>query len=377
MIFGEDRRSGPPREGPALLQGRVVCGICGERMLVRYRTSKGKRIPTYICQLEAIRKSIPLCQVIPGEAIDNAIGNLLVEMITPMTLEVSLSVQQELDARFEEADKLHRLEVERARFEAELARRRYMRVDPDNRLVADSLEAEWNEKLRALKRAQEDYEREREVKLKKLDKETRTRILALAKDFSAVWNDPRTPHRERKRMFRLLVEDVTLIRREKITAHVRFRGGATHTLYLPLPLTMAQIRKIKLDIVEEIDRLLDKNYSYSEIAESLNQEGRRTWEEKPFTAKKIRWIRYAYRLKSPYQRLRDKGFLTVKEMAEKLGISPCTVHAWRRQNILRCQQYSDVRSFSLYEPPDYIRVTKGRGGRPPIVENVTTKPKTE
>jgi hypothetical protein len=147
-------------------------------------------------------------------------------------------------------------------------------------------------------------------------------MLDLAKNFPAMWIDPRTPQRERKRIFRLLVEDVTLIKRDNITVHVRFRGGTIRTLFLPLPLTMAQIRKIKSNIVKEIDSLLGENYSYSEIAENLNRQGHHTWEDKPFTAKKVAWIRHDYRLKSPYQRLRDKAFLTVKEMAEKLEISP-------------------------------------------------------
>jgi DNA-binding transcriptional regulator YiaG len=197
-------------------------------------------------------------------------------------------------------------------------------------------------------------------------------MLDLAKNFPAMWIDPRTPQRERKRIFRLLVEDVTLIKRDNITVHVRFRGGTIRTLFLPLPLTMAQIRKIKSNIVKEIDSLLGENYSYSEIAENLNRQGHHTWEDKPFTAKKVAWIRHDYRLKSPYQRLRDKAFLTVKEMAEKLEISPSTVHAWRQQGFLRCQRYSDRRPFSLYDPPDYIRITKGLGGLPPTIESVTT-----
>ena len=101
-----------------------------------------------------IETARPICQSISGAGLDQAVGKLLVEMVTPMTLELALQVQKELESRSVEHDAMRRQEVERARYECDLARRRYMQVDPDNRLVADSLEAEWNEKLRAHEQAQ-------------------------------------------------------------------------------------------------------------------------------------------------------------------------------------------------------------------------------
>jgi hypothetical protein len=148
QAYGADRR-GPPREGPALLQGLAICGVCGYRMTVHYHRSGARLIPEYLCQKStAIHTPQRSCGAISGAELDRAIGELLVEGVTPLTLEVALAVQQELEQRAEEADRLRRTQVERARYEAELARRRFMRVDPDNRLVADSLESEWNEKLR-------------------------------------------------------------------------------------------------------------------------------------------------------------------------------------------------------------------------------------
>ena len=110
-----------------------------------------------------------------------------------------------------------------------------MQVDPANRLVADSLEADWNGALRALAEAQAEYQRQRTADRATVDPEHRARILALAVDFPAVWRDPNTPQRERKRMLALLVEDVTLLKQRQVTAHVRFRGGATTTLDAPTP----------------------------------------------------------------------------------------------------------------------------------------------
>src|SRR5262249_39866831 len=143
---------------------------------------------------------------------DAAVSKLLVDMVTPMTLELALKVQCELQLRSAECEAMRRKEVERARYECDLARRRYMQVDPDNRHVADSLEAEWNEKLRALEQAQRTYEEQRVADAAGISEAHRTSIIALAKDFPRLWNDPRTPDRERKRMVRLLITDVTLLK---------------------------------------------------------------------------------------------------------------------------------------------------------------------
>src|SRR5262249_47915168 len=133
---------------------------------------------------------------------------LLVEVVSPMNLDVALTVQQELQSRLEEADRLRQKQVERARYEADLAQRRYMRVDPDNRLVADTLEADWNHKLRALTNAQKEYAHRRDQDRKVFNEEQRAAILSLATDFPRLWRDPNTPDRDRKRMVRLLLEDV-------------------------------------------------------------------------------------------------------------------------------------------------------------------------
>jgi DNA invertase Pin-like site-specific DNA recombinase len=156
----QHRAGGPAREGPALLQGLVLCGRCGNRMSVHYHQRRGTLVPDYRCIRENIHRSRPQCQTIPGQRIDETISRLLLDTVTPLALEVALTVQAELEGRAEEADQLRKSHVERARHHAELARRRYLAVDPDNRLVATTLEADWNDKLRQLNAAQDDYRRD-------------------------------------------------------------------------------------------------------------------------------------------------------------------------------------------------------------------------
>src|SRR5216684_196464 len=278
-----------------------------------------------------------------------------------MTLEVALAVQQEVETRITETDTLQRKQVERAQYEAELARRRYMNVDPGNRLVADSLEAEWNNKLRSLAEAQGHYDQQTQKQRLWIDSQTREQLLSLSADFPRVWNDPSVEPRERKRILRLLVEDVTLINGEMIQVHVRLRGGASRSLTLAKPLPIAQIRKTKPEVVAEIDGLLDRHCD-REVAEVLNRQGRRTWEDEAFNLKKIAHIRGAFKLKSRYSRLRAKGLLTAKEMSVRLGVTFTTINAWGREGLLQKHRYDNVRRC-LYEPLDENAILKGQGGR--------------
>jgi hypothetical protein len=152
-------------------------------MTVRYHARQDRLIPEYVCQRDGVEHAVSICQRIVGDQIDRVVGQLLVESVTPLALGVTLSVQQELQTRAGELDRLRRKQVERARYESDLAQRRYLHVDPANRLVADSLEADWNEKLRALTAAQEEYEQQRRQDRAIVDEQQRIRIAALASDF--------------------------------------------------------------------------------------------------------------------------------------------------------------------------------------------------
>jgi len=382
QAHGGQRRKSPPREGPALLQGLVMCGVCGERMTVRYHTRKGRQCPDYVCQLEGIRSASTKCQSIPGADIDQAIGKLLVEMVTPMALEVALRVQDELEARTDEADALRRQGLERIRHEVDLARRRFMQVDPDNRLVADALEAEWNDKLRALHDTQDELEQRRTEDHQQLDDVQRARILELATNFPRLWNDPRTPQRERKRMVRLLLDDVTLTKGDVITVGVRLRCGTTQTVTLPLALPAWQLRQTSAQVVAAIDALLD-DHTEAEIAGILNERGLRSGEGKPFHARSVKWIRRSHGLRSRYTRFRAAGMMTVAEVAALLGVTPVTIKIWRIHGLLRARPYNG-KSECLYEHPGDDPPVKARGQKlalrrrfPKVVSNRTQEVQCE
>ena len=349
QAHGSERRKSPPREGRALLQGIVICGACGGRMTVRYNSRNGRLVPTYTCQRAGIERAEPICQSIPGQSIDESVARLLIDAVSPLALEATLAVQQELQSRLEEADHLRSLHVERARYEADLARRRFMQIDPDNRLVADELEAEWNQKLRGLAAAKDECDRQRQSERSILDEEKRNRILALATDLPKLWNEPTTPDRERKRMARLLIEDVTLLKAKQITVQIRYRGGATQTLTLPLPVPAWALRQTSPGVVAEVNRLLDQ-YTDAEIARVLAERGFRSGMGKPINPAMVWRVRHHYGLNSRYQRLRDKAKLTLSEVAKVLGVSTATAKVWRREGLLCAYVYNDKGQY-LYDPP--------------------------
>jgi hypothetical protein len=347
---GEDRRAGPAREGPALLQGLAVCGKCGRRMTVRYHTrTDGTCVPDYVCQVTGIAHGIPICQFMPGASIDSAISGLILDTLTPPALEAALTVTDELTARAAQADQIRAAHVQRAQHAADAARRRYLAVDPANRLVADTLEADWNDKLRELAATQDDYDKARRATTTGLGDTQRDRIRALAADFPALWNHPATPMRERKRLIRLLITDVTLIKTGGgTTVHVRWRGGQDHSMTLPLPLNAWQERKTPQATIDLIDQLLDE-HTYGEVAGILTQRGITSGEGRTFTAGRLRAHCDRYRLRSHYQRLRETGLLTLDEIAGELGAHPSSIKRWYRLGLIT-GRLADDRGTCLYHP---------------------------
>jgi hypothetical protein len=268
-----------------------------------------------------------------------------------VAIDVALAVQQEIQARLDEADRLRQLHVQRAQYEADVARQRYLHVDPANRLVADTLEADWNGKLRALRDAQDQCQRGREADRQVLDAAQREQIRELATDFPALWQDARTPARERKRMAALLLEDVTLLKDDEIKLHVRFRGGTTTTLALPLPRNAWQVRTTSPAALDRIAELLDQEQTNAQIAAALNAQGFRTGSGQPFGGESVRWLCFAHKLKNLRQRLRDAHWLTSQEIAAALGVSYDTVKVWRSKGRLRARRCNDKFEW-LYAPLD-------------------------
>lgn len=288
------------------------------------------------------------CQSIAGPSIDEAIGPLVAERMTPAAIQLALEIRREIESRQREADQLRCCAIERAKFEADLAQRRFMLVDPSNRLVADTLEAEWNDKLRTLAQAREERERALQQNQFVVDEVVRQRLLMMTTDFKNLCNDPTTPNRERKRLLAHIIEDATLIKlpAEGVTKiHLRFKGGKTETLTTINPKSSGDRVRTSTRIVELVDKLLD-NHIYSEIADILNQQGFRpggsAWPGRSttrFTALRVAYLVNRYALRPRYERLRDRGLVTAAEAATRLGVHEATVVHWAEHGIITRRAY--------------------------------------
>jgi DNA invertase Pin-like site-specific DNA recombinase len=354
----EIARASPPREGTALLQGRAVCGCCGRYLRVRYAARRERLEAWYVCDRAHSSRGEPSCQSIAGAPVDEAIGELISAKMTPAAVELALEIRKEIEARHEEADRLRLRAVERARIEADLAQRRFMLVDPSNRLVADTLECEWNDKLRALAKAQEERQSGQREDQCAIDEAIRDRLIAMTTDFKTLWHDPSLPNRERKRLLAYVIEDVTLMKlpaEGTTTIHIRFKGGKTETLTTQNPKSSAQQVKTQRTVLELVDRLLD-DHIYSEIADILNEKGirpggsaRRGQADARFTELRVAYIVLQYGLRSRYDRLRDRGMLTKAETASRLGIHETTLTRWVAHGLVA--RHAHNAHAYLYEAP--------------------------
>jgi len=356
QTFGRPTAFGPPREGPALLQGRVICGRCGSPMYVRYNTNRRSR---YVCLDHAVARSA-VCQSVPAIDVDTAVARLLLELMTPMTVEMSMAIQSELDRQVTESEHHYQLRITRAGYESDLSRRRYMMVDPANRLVAAGLEAEWNRRLAELDAIEQELVRFRSGTQEKLTVEMRRRIEALTRDLPQLWADPAVIDRERKEILALLVEDVTLVgERTEITAHIRLRGGTCRSLNLTHS-AVAPRKRNTPDIIAKIDHLLELGDDQT-VANHLNAAGVRTWRDVPFTKGAIANIRKGRSLPSHRQRRYSAGYATAEELAARHGVTRTTIRHWALQGLLERSSCGKRRRW-YYRLPPGTRIVKGFGG---------------
>jgi DNA invertase Pin-like site-specific DNA recombinase len=367
--FGRPNAFAPPREGPALLQGRVLCGRCGSPMYVRYGTRCGNRPrPRYVCVDQAdARRAV--CQSVPANNVDAAVAGLILQLMTPQALEMTLAIQSELDRRLADCEQHHQLRITRARYESDLARRRFMLVDPANRLVAAGLEAEWNARLCELGVAEEELARFHAEAEQQLSIEMRERVLALCRDLPQLWANPAVIDRERKEILALLIEDVTLLGGQtEIRAQVRLRGSACHSLTIARSAS-TRCKRATLELVTRIDRLLEMGDDAS-VADHLNAEHVPNWRNSSFTKSQITNVRRGHGLRSHRLRRLADRYETVGVLAARYHFTRTTIRLWAKNGLLERSSCS-ARHRWYYRLSPGTSIVKGNGGpyprRPRIV----------
>ena len=332
---------GAVREGSALLQGLVTCGHCGRRLHVHYRGRNSA--PGYHCAgKDIVDGRGQYCLNVGGMLIEQAVANAFLEAITPAAIEATrLSVEQ-LQSNHDAALSQWRLEVERTRYEAERAERRYRTVEPENRLVARGLETEWENRLRDLATAEMELRRREQQRPSAISPEQLQAIQRLGSDIRQVWSAPTTTDRDRKELLRTLLEEVVLnLKRAEGHAHLtlRWRGGAITTLDVEVPKFRPMGPRTDEDTISLLRRLAAL-YPDEVIAGIFNRQGRQTATGERFTANQVgslRRYRNIPRFQPPAEAPSGE-LVSIRKAAQILGMNTSSIHRWLADGFMAGEQ---------------------------------------
>lgn len=318
------KNSSAPREENALLQGIVVCAKCGRCMGVSYKKYGERLAGTYHCV--RTNKGEPFshdsCICISSRAVDQAVEAVLLEKLTPEAVRSAHRIQKELEKRQHDSDNFFALQVEKARYEAELARKRYMNADPENRLVCSELERIWNEKMGILSKCESELKRHERDTAESVRSYDLAALSKFPEKFKEAWHADSLDMVTKKRLLRCLIQDVTLRENEGIIqAGIRFSGGAEELIEVQRPPKKYETWTTSPEIVEYI-RSESKRHTVEEIVALLNNSDKKSGKGKSFSPNIVRGIQYHYKIPSLKQYLRSIGYLSTEEKAVELGITP-------------------------------------------------------
>jgi predicted DNA-binding transcriptional regulator AlpA/uncharacterized protein YndB with AHSA1/START domain len=351
------------------LQGIVSCGHCGRRLHVHYR-GRNSTPGYHCCGKDLVNGRGVYCLNVGGIVIEQAVADAFLQAITPAAIDATRRSVQQLQANHDAALSQWRLEVERARYEAERAERRYRAVEPENRLVARGLETEWENQLRELAAAEMELRRREQQRPSTISRAQLEAIQRLGSDIHQVWRAPTTTDRDRKELLRTLLEEVILnLKRSEGRAHLtlRWRGGAFTTLDVPVPRFKPMGPRTDEDTLSLLPRLATL-YPDEVIAGIFNRQGRKTATGERFTANQVGSLR-RYRGIPRYQpsaTAPNGELVTIRKAAQILGMNTSSIHRWLADGFIAGEQVTpgapwqiriteELRSRIVPQaPPEYL-----------------------
>ena len=329
--------SGPAREGLALLQGLLLCGRCGRALTVSYR-GNGGIYPRYLCNwLHHEALATKDCLNFRCDVLDPVIAEEVLKALQPAELELALAALRELETRDQAIMRQWQMRLERAEYEAALAERRYQEVDPAQRLVASTLERRWNDTLLQLQDLKKQAAEVQRQEARVATPEQKEKVLALARDLPRLWHAPTTQAKDRKRMLRLLIKDITVEKPQpkQLLVHIRWQGGASTEHSVALRPNIADRMRYPAALVDRV-RDLAQSLTDEQIVDRLNQEGLVSALGKPFTVSMIRWIRYRHKI--PAAKLMSSEESTVQQVAERFRVSIYVVYYWIEHGVVQARR---------------------------------------
>ena len=312
----------PPREGSALCQGIIACGCCGKPMRTNYHSDQR---PAYECAGRADRLTTPACRSIVAATVDEAVAERLLEALNPNEIDLALAAADEVTDRHRRIGRAAELAVERARYEADRAERAFHAVEPENRLVARTLEARWETKLADLTETEQALATAQQA-LPPLP--SRADLQRLAADLPGLWHAPSTSNKDRKPLLRTLIADITLLPETDpgiARIGIRWHTGATDELRVTRALHPGTAKRSPSPAIEFI-RQHGPATDTQALTDKLNAAGLTTGHGRPFDAAAVRWIRHAYHIPAPNPYTSTE--ISVADAARQLGTSSGVIYDW-------------------------------------------------
>jgi DNA invertase Pin-like site-specific DNA recombinase len=330
--------SGPAREGLAVLQGLLLCGACGRALTIRYQ-GNGGIYPIYHCTWRR-REGLAAkgCVTVRTDLLDDAICEEVFKALKPAELQLALAALNEFEQRDQAIMRQWQMRIERAEYECALAERRYAEVDPANRLVAASLERHWNDALLHVDEVKAEASAFQSRRARVVTPEQKAKVLALARDLPRVWRAASTQSKDRKRMLRLLIRDITvekLTDARQVVLHIRWQGGSCTDTVVQLPTPITERPPYPPQVIDRI-RELSNQIPDPQIAKALNEQGLRSSRGLPFTLAMIKAIRIRYDVPSVCRVL--PGELTVRQLSDRLVVSIYVVHNWIKLGVVQARK---------------------------------------
>jgi DNA invertase Pin-like site-specific DNA recombinase len=363
-------RRGAPRKGAALLQGVALCGQCGRRMSLRYSGPDGD-YPVYCCRSDKDQEASSLCQEVRALAVDDLVASVLLEALAPDQIKIAVAALDQMAEETRQLEHQWALRRERARFEAERARRQYDAVEPENRLVARSLERAWEERLRAADVIEEEHRQWRQQDPIVLKAEDHDALERLARDLPAVWRAATTQPAEKKRMLRLIVQEVHLDRkriRGQVWIKIVWQTGdvSEHSVARSVQSYSDDYADLD-DLRRRITQLNAEGLVDKQIAAVLNAEGVISAHRRPFTYENVWLLRHRWGL--PAVKLSPTGSnpsrwpdgsYSIQGAAAAIGVTTQTVFDYLASGLLHGRQHAKGHPWQIDLAPPQIEQLRER-----------------
>lgn len=334
---------GATRRGSLLLQGIAMCGKCGARMCACYPGKKGSRYPSYRCCEESKTIAQAMCQRLSAEKIDAFIEQQILQALEPDKIEIALAAYEQIEREEKIIKQQWLLKIERAKYQATRAQRQYDSIDPENRLVARNLEKNWEEKLRELKKIEQEYENWINQNSCTMTTENQRQFLALGENLPKIWNASTTSSEDKKRIVRLVIKDVIMDRtrqKEKIWIQINWQTGAITQHWLNFPASqysqMLQVNQLRKRLCE----LVNEGRRNRDIAKILNSEGYKGANGIEIKRNIVTNLRKKWGIEPSVKDRWEDGSYTLKAVASLIGVTKTTVYEWIKKGKLDAYQPS-------------------------------------